>query len=157
MFDLPWHLVTLLNILGVGLMHYSLAWLSSKIPLTKFKEGPLAFGVFQWEEGGELWNRIFKVRSWKKKLPDGAAFFKGGFSKKRLKSRDSNYLNDFLLETRRAEFCHWLCLFFSPIFFLYNPLGAALIMLCYCLLANLPCILAQRVNRPWIERILRKS
>jgi glycosyl-4,4'-diaponeurosporenoate acyltransferase len=42
-----------------------------------------------------------------------------------------------------------------PLFFLWNPPWACLVMTTYALAANLPCILAQRYNRIAVNRALR--
>ena len=65
------------------------------------------------------------------------------------------YLAQFLLETRRAEWAHWCMLGCLPIFFLWNPPWACLVMTAYALAANLPCILAQRYNRIVLDRVVR--
>ena len=70
-------------------------------------------------------------------------------------ARDSSYLAQFLLETRRAELAHWCMLCCLPLFFLWNPPWACLVMTAYALAANLPCILAQRYNRIAIDRAVR--
>ena len=44
----------------------------------------------------------------------------------------------------------------APLFFLWNPWWADLIMLTYALMANLPCIFAQRYNRLRFQRLLAR-
>jgi len=43
----------------------------------------------------------------------------------------------------------------TPVFYLWNPPWACVVMTLYGFAANLPCILVQRANRIKIERILR--
>ena len=33
------------------------------------------FRTFKWEENGMIWQKIFRIQSWKKFLPDGSIFF----------------------------------------------------------------------------------
>ncbi len=73
--------------------------------------------------------------------------FRPGFPKKKLRSRDVDYLQIFYLETCRAEYAHWLTMCGVVPFCLWNEWWAALIMLAYALIVNLPCIIAQRYNR----------
>ncbi|MCG8491787.1 MAG: hypothetical protein MI743_09255, partial [Sneathiellales bacterium] len=82
-----------------------------------------------------------------KYLPDGSAMFKKGFRKKNLKSKDTKYIQQFILELCRAELAHWIVIMFSPIFFIWNYEWVGYIMILYALLVNIPCILAQRYNR----------
>jgi glycosyl-4,4'-diaponeurosporenoate acyltransferase len=109
------------------------------------------------EEEGKLYERVFAIRRWKSLLPDGAAIFRKGFPKKRLQSRDRSYFQSFRIETCRAELIHWIVMAFAPLFALWNPPALAAFMVAYALLANLPCILAQRYNRCRFERILRQD
>jgi hypothetical protein len=66
------------------------------------------------------------------------------------------HLHRFIRETWRGELCHWCALGCAPVFFLWNPWWADLIMVGYGLLANLPCILAQRYNRLRLQRLLSR-
>lgn len=144
------------NVLGVIIQHLGVAWLAMRLPLYWFRNDLLWWRTYAFEQQGQLWNRLFAVKRWKKLLPDGAAWF-GGFSKKRLQSRNPHYLFDFVAETRRAEASHWASFLLCPLYMLYNPPWAAAIMIGYTVIANFPCILAQRVNRPWLIRIATKS
>jgi len=46
---------------------------------------------------------------------------------------------------------------FVPIFFLWNPWWADLIIVIYAVAANVPCILAQRYNRLRFHRLLARK
>jgi glycosyl-4,4'-diaponeurosporenoate acyltransferase len=91
--------------------------------------------------------RIFFVKYFKKYLPDGGALFKGGFEKKHLKEKNITYYKDFLRETRRAEWTHYIQMLPAPIFFLFNPIWVGYVMILYAILANMPCILTQKYNQ----------
>ncbi|MDD3777382.1 MAG: glycosyl-4,4'-diaponeurosporenoate acyltransferase [Actinomycetota bacterium] len=106
-----------------------------------------------WEINKEVYHKIFKVKSWKKFIPDGGTLFKRGFAKKKLAQKSSPYLSQFLNETKRAELTHWLQILPVPVFFLWNQWWVGLIMIAYALLANIPCILLQRHNRLRLQRI----
>ncbi|WNQ10026.1 glycosyl-4,4'-diaponeurosporenoate acyltransferase [Paenibacillus aurantius] len=109
------------------------------------------------ERGGRLYERGLAIKRWKGWLPDGGSWFKGGFSKKKLRSADSAYLSRFLLETRRAEVTHWLAMAPAPLFFLWNDRASGWILMGYALAANLPCIWVQRYNRIRLGRISSKT
>lgn len=88
-------------------------------------------------------------------LPDGAVIFPRGFSKKRMQfPMDRDYLNVFTRETCRAEFTHWLTIGCTFLFLLWNTWWVGLIMFFYSIPVNLPCIIAQRYNRPRLMRLL---
>jgi glycosyl-4,4'-diaponeurosporenoate acyltransferase len=77
-------------------------------------------------------------------------------AKRTLTSTDQAYLATFMAETRRGEIAHWTMLAATPIFYLWNPLWASLVMTSYGVLANLPCILVQRANRTRLFRIVAR-
>jgi hypothetical protein len=108
----------------------------------------------RWEDGGRLYDRVFRVTRWKRALPDGAAWFKRGFRKKSFLSHDRAYLWRFLIETCRGELVHWVVMLCWPLFLLWNPPHVGALMLIYALLANLPFIVVQRYNRFRLQRML---
>lgn len=130
---------------GIAAQHMPSAW---------FAHDRFLFRTRRWEQGGEFWQTLFRVRSWKHLLPDGAKVFRNGFAKRHLRACDSAFLQTFILESRRAELTHWIVLPFTALFFLFNPPIGSLISIAYALAANAPCIIAQRFNRPRIQRVL---
>lgn len=141
----PW--LVAVDILAWLLIHLGVAWLGTELPDRLFKPNAWLFRPRAWERGGGVYQRLFRVRSWKASLPDGAALFRKGFPKARLAGRDPAYLQRFIRETCRGEAVHWAVLAASLLFFLWNPWWVGLIMVAYAALANLPCIITQRYNR----------
>jgi glycosyl-4,4'-diaponeurosporenoate acyltransferase len=128
-------------------IHLGAAWAGTRLPVRLFRPSAPCFRIRPWERRGRVYDRVLRVKAWKDRLPDGASWFSGGFPKRRLLSRDPQYLRRFLQETCRGEAVHWAVLALFPLFFLWNPWWAGLINLAYALLANLPCIVTQRYNR----------
>jgi len=102
-----------------------------------------------------IYERFFRLKSWKKKLPDGAAVFKNGFQKKKLKETSQEYLQDFISETCRAELTHWIVFLFGFIFFIWNIWWVGIVMIMYAIIVNIPCVITQRYNRIKLRRIAR--
>lgn len=150
--ELPTAWVVALNVAGWPVIQLSLAWAFTRMPATWFHppEG------WAWEKGGRFYERRFGIKRWKDKLPDAGPWFGGGFAKGKLGGRDNDYLRRFIRETWRGELCHWCALACAPLFFLWNPLWADLVMAAYAIGANLPCILAQRYNRLRFRRLLAR-
>jgi len=150
--ELPLAWIIVLNVAGWPIIQFSLAWVFTRLPAAWFKPpAPLA-----WERAGWFYERAFGVKHWKHLLPDAARWFAGGFPKRALAGRDTLYLRQFIGETWRGELCHWFALVCAPVFFLWNPWWADLIMVAYALVANLPCIIAQRYNRARFQRLIAK-
>lgn len=111
-----------------------------------------------WEREGNAYQEVFKIKKWKKHLPDGAQFLgRLGFQKKQLNGTRPEYFKAFLMETCRAELTHWILILFAPFFFLWNRPGVGLFMIFYTLLENLPFIIAQRYNRYRFRRLLEQK
>jgi glycosyl-4,4'-diaponeurosporenoate acyltransferase len=127
------------------------------MPSSKFDPQSRLFKTKEWEMQGTLYTKFFAIKKWKSKLPDAAAWFAGGFPKKKILHRDPKYLKEFVVETCRGEGAHWATMLCCPIFFIWNPAWASTVMFIYALAANLPCILTQRYNRIVLQRLITKS
>lgn len=149
-------LIIAVNILAWLIFHIGLAWLGTRIPGKYFNPNFYWFRTFCFEKNGKIYERLFFIKIWKDKIPDGAAWFKGGFRKKKLVKANNEYLLLFIVETCRGETVHWLVFFSSGFFFIWNDIGVGLIMVLYAFLANFPCIIIQRYNRIRLRRIAIK-
>ncbi len=146
--------VWIANICGWPILQIAISAVSLRLPAELFVHDNWITATRKWEHEGRVYRDWLSIRAWKQLLPDGAPWL-GGFSKKKLNARDSDYLAQFLVETRRAEVAHWCMLCCFPIFFLWNPPWACCVMCAYAVASNLPCIVAQRYNRIAIIRLVR--
>jgi glycosyl-4,4'-diaponeurosporenoate acyltransferase len=108
------------------------------------------------ERDGRFYERWFRIKRWKDRLPDAGDLFAGRVSKRKLIAYDPEHLERFAAETRRAELAHWLILAAAPWFFLWNPWWLGLAMVGYGVVANVPCIAIQRYNRARLLRMIRR-
>ncbi|MCR4400299.1 MAG: hypothetical protein QHH05_04600 [Syntrophomonadaceae bacterium] len=152
--ELPAHLTVLLDIALWFAIHLGMSWLVQRMPDQRFAVDNALFRTRRWEQGGQVYQRLFAIRRWKHRLPDGAACFSEGFTKSSLSRHSREYLARFALETRRAELAHWPQILAVPLFFFFNEPWVSAVMVLYALAANLPCIMAQRHNRPRLLRSL---
>ena len=157
MLELPVLPTILLNVAAWLAIHLGVSFGSSRLPLSWFRPEGWLFRTRRWERGGKLYRGLFGIRVWKRFLPDGAAFFRSGFRKRRLPTRSPGYCRRFVLETCRAELCHWLVFGLVPLFFIWNPWYVAWPMVPYAILANAPCIAAQRYNRPRLASLAERG
>ena len=147
-------LVLAANVLGWPILHVAIGFIVIRVPSHIFARDTWLTAPRSWERDGNVYRDWFAIRKWKALLPDGAPWL-GGFAKKKLLSRDPTYIEQFLIEIRRAEIAHWCMLACLPVFFLWNPPWARWVMTAYALAANIPCILVQRYNRFTLNRIAR--
>ena len=115
------------NLLGWPLIHLAVGYVALRLPSRYFARNNWLTTQRRWEFGGRLYRDWLWIRRWKSRLPDGAPWL-GGLPKKKGYARDSSYPAQFLLETRRAELAHWCMLCCLPVFFLWNPPWARMVM-----------------------------
>ena len=116
------------------------------------------FKTRTWEKEGKFYNKFLGVRKWKKFLPELYLFRRDALKKALYRKQPDNgskeLLKKYLLESCRAELSHWLAITPFWIFGFFAPLSVIPYMLLYALVANLPCIIIQRYNRPRIAKLL---
>jgi len=128
------------------------------LPDRFFSPESFFFKTHRFEKNGRIYDRIFRVSRWKHLLPDGGTVLrKRGFKKKTLESFTEENLKRFLTESARGELTHWLAIFPFWIFWLFTPDYVPWIMLGYALIVNIPCIIAQRYNRPRVQHLLKRK
>jgi glycosyl-4,4'-diaponeurosporenoate acyltransferase len=154
--NLPTLPTILLDIATWLIIHMGVSYLMIHIPLSSFDAGFWLYKQRKWEKNGKIYVRTFRLKKWKKKLPDGAALFKKGFQKKHFKGIDNIYLDNFIRETCRAELTHLIMFLLSPVFFIWNIWWVGIVMIIYAILVNLPCIIIQRYNRIRLKRVYSK-
>ncbi|MHB1485217.1 MAG: glycosyl-4,4'-diaponeurosporenoate acyltransferase CrtO family protein [Saccharofermentanales bacterium] len=139
------------------ILQFSAAYICLKIPDKFYSPDSFLYRERKWERSGMIYNSIFKVRKWKKILPDGSnAMNTKAIRKKNLKDFSKPGLQIFLIESCRAELTHVLAILPFWIFGFFAPPVIILYMLIYALIFNLPFIIIQRYNRPRIQRLLKK-
>lgn len=110
----------------------------------------------RFEDGGRFYERRLRIRRWKDRLPEKGDLFRGGFSKRHIRSRSDGFLRRFVAETRRAELVHWMNAGSGPLFLLWSPLDLGIVMVVFGWAAHLPFICIQRYNRARLVRTLAR-
>ena len=150
-------LTTLLFFVIWGTVPMLLAYLCLQIPDRFFEPSRFLWRTHRFEHNGRLYERVFQIRRWKHRLPDGGGVWKKNSYKKRtLADYSEANLHKFLIETSRGELIHWLGILPFWVFGLFAPPVVIWIMLVYALVVNLPCILAQRYNRPRVYALYKR-
>ena len=128
-------------------------YVAHRLPAQWLQRDSWLLRLHRTERSGRHYDRVLRIKRWKDLLPEAGGLFRGGFAKRRIR-HDRAYLEQFLVETRRAELAHWPILALGPTFYAWMPWWLASAMLGYALAANVPCILVQRYNRARLERAL---
>jgi glycosyl-4,4'-diaponeurosporenoate acyltransferase len=128
-----------------------------KMPDRFFSPFSLPYREFRWEKSGLLYGRVLMVRKWKDLLPElGLLIFRGGRRKRALHDFTKPGLEKFLVESCRAEWTHLLSILLFLLLSFFVPGKAALFLIVYGLMTNLPCVIVQRYNRPRVLKLLEK-
>jgi glycosyl-4,4'-diaponeurosporenoate acyltransferase len=153
---LPTAITIMIDVAVWLVVHMGVSYIMSRQTLTSFDSNSWLYRGRTWERNGRFYEKCFRLKLWKKTLPDGAAIFKYGFEKRQLKETNKEYLDSFMKETCRAELTHWIVFLFGPLFLLWNLFWVGMVMILYAALANMPCIITQRYNRIRLQRIIRR-
>ena len=139
--------IVILNVVGIPAIHLGISWIYTRLPRERFDPQSPLFRIRPWEDGGRVYQRIFRIRKWKHLLPDAAPWF-DGFAKGKLGDKDPGYLRAFIAETCRGEAAHYAQIPGILLTLIWNPWPvAAIVMILYAFLSNLPCLILQRFTR----------
>ncbi|HRQ88735.1 MAG TPA: hypothetical protein PLA50_08045 [Bacteroidia bacterium] len=155
--ELPPVWIVVLNCLAVPAIHLGVSWFFTRLDAARFRpESPL-WRERRWERGGDIYQRLFRIRAWKRFLPDAAPWF-DGFAKGRLRDKDPAYLRAFVVETCRGEAAHLAQIPALCLVLIWNPWPAAAIaMLIYAVVSNLPCLILQRFTRARLRKAVAEK
>jgi glycosyl-4,4'-diaponeurosporenoate acyltransferase len=138
---------------GIGLATGALA---NRVPMRWMQRDTWLTRLRPVESDGRFYERRLRIRRWKDLLPEAGDMFRGGFSKRRIRSRDPEHLLRFVAETRRAEYVHWANAVAGVLFLPFLPLWAGAVMVTFGLAVHLPFVFIQRYNRARLVRTLHR-
>jgi glycosyl-4,4'-diaponeurosporenoate acyltransferase len=151
--SIPWTAAVVVDALAWTLWSVTVGALMARRPEVSFRHDGPVLRLRAFEIDGAWYERVWRVRSWKRLLPEAGNVF-GGRSKRRLPALGREGVRAFLAECRRGERVHWWLLAATPLFALWNPPGLFVAMVAFAVVANIPCVVVLRYNR---ARILRRQ
>ena len=86
-----WFWLALTNAAGCVTVQMGIAWGITQLPGRLFRPEAGLYRKRSLENDGRIYERFFLIRKWKPLLPDGAAWFRGGFPKQSLQDRSPEY------------------------------------------------------------------
>jgi glycosyl-4,4'-diaponeurosporenoate acyltransferase len=153
LWEVPNAAAVVLDVVGWGVAHAGTGYLAHRVPVPWLARDRWWFRPRRGESVGFYRHRL-RITRWKDRLPEAGALFAGGVSKRHVPDGAGGGLERFVVETRRAELGHVLCALCGPVFVLWNPPVAALLLVAYGVLVNAPFVAVQRYNRIRAERVL---
>ena len=143
--DQPFLNILLINILLGAVWHYAMFFLCIVKSSKTFSPHRKIFQPHKWEHEGRYYENVLKIKKWKDILPQHIG--KDGFSKDHIDDVSLEYIDEFILETCRAEWDHSMnCLFAIVILLINDTIMGAALTLCL-LLGNVPFVCIQRYKR----------
>jgi glycosyl-4,4'-diaponeurosporenoate acyltransferase len=131
-----------------------MTFLGQKIPLKFFSPKIWLFKERLWEKGGDIYQQLFRVKSWKTSLPEVGDFIKSVFKKKHLWEFTKDYLSCFILESCKAELTHWIIIVSAFLISWWDRISVSWAVFWFSVLLNSPYIIIQRYNRPRILKLV---
>lgn len=131
----------------------AIGYLAQRTPDARFAADDAITELRPFERDGAWYRDRLHIERWKHRLPEAGAAF-GGFAKRSVSGGDPVVLEQFVVETRRAEHAHWGMAAGAALTLLWNPWWAAPVNGTVAGVSNLPCIAVQRYNRARLRRTL---
>jgi glycosyl-4,4'-diaponeurosporenoate acyltransferase len=146
----------ILDIVAWLIFHLSIGYFSSRIPIGHFNPDDSWYQTKSWERDGEIYQRIFYVKNWKKLIPSGGALYPNTYEIKHLTDLSIENVRIWIKESCRSEFCHFVMIVPGFLFYLWNNVETGTWMVVYAILNNLEPIVMQRYNRPRVRKVLAR-
>jgi glycosyl-4,4'-diaponeurosporenoate acyltransferase len=143
-----------LDIIAWLIFHLSIGYVTSQIPIDRFDPNKKWYQTRPWEKDGQIYQKIFRVKDWKRYIPSGAALYKNAYEIRRITTFTVQNVSTWLKESCRSEFCHFAMIIPGIFFFLWNSVTGGWIMMIYAIVNNLVPIVMQRYNRPRVRKLL---
>lgn len=124
------------------------------VPRSFFHSLRPRYKSFKFENNGLFYDKYLKISKWKDKMPKFSAIMHKGFSMEAVEKLSPEYLEIFIDETIRSEFCHIFLILSSPVFYIVNDTFAwGTAMTAAFAAGNFLFIMIQRYNRPRLMRV----
>jgi len=150
---MPPAVTILVDVVAWGVFHSATGYAAHRLGDHRLGRDGWLLRLRRFETAGAWYRRRLRIHRWKDRLPDAGDLFRGGVSKRHLPAYDAAGLQAFARETRRAELAHWWAMCCGPIFVLWNAPLAAVLLVAYGVVVNLPFVLIQRYNRARIQAL----
>lgn len=142
------------NIIIYFLVSVLCIFLTSKLPMGKQILSKWFFKEMVWEDGGAIYQRLFKIRNWKKIIVDSSDLISTIFSRKAISSLEKDNLHGYLIKSCRSELTHWFSILASFLFVLWCSFPQAATIILIAFIINLPFVIVQRYKRSKINTAL---
>ena len=138
----------LYSLIYIALLGVLSHFVGQALPRKWFDAGKTPYKSADWEKGGKVYEKL-GIKRWKDIAPDMSRIMPDMVKKKLTSENKERGMDTLIAETCVAECVHWGLIILSfGILFWWRGVWAAVFLLVYNILGNLPFIIIQRYNRP---------
>lgn len=138
-------LYSLIYIALLGILSH---FIGQALPRSRFDAGKFPYKPAEWEKGGKIYEKL-GIKRWKDIMPDMSRIMPDMVKKKLTSENKEQGMGALIAETCVAECVHWWLIVLSlAVLIWWRGVWAAVFLLVYNILGNLPFIIIQRYNRP---------
>lgn len=147
-------LYSLLYLIVLGILAFPFGRI---LALKKWNPYAFPFKEYSWEDGGKLYERALKIKSWKTRVPDVSKAVPWIVPKKTISMLSGDRLDLMIQETCVAELTHLiLCPLSVPVICIMDNIGGVVLFILDVIFGNLSFMVIQRYNRFRYLRTRRK-
>ncbi len=147
-------LLLLTDILLWFIIQFIISIVISILPDGIFNPEGFLFKCREWENQGKIYEELFKIRSWKTKLPVSHDLSYEVINLRELRLNGTKHIKRYLSKSCKAEAIHILASFIMIVFIFRYDLLVTLIIVMITSLINIPFVIIQRYNRPRLIKYL---
>ena len=131
--------------------------IGESLPRKRFHYDAWPYKPYAWEEDGMFYNRVLRIRKWRKYLPDKSKAVKSMYRKSLGTRFSESHVERLIQESCVAEFVHLMLILSSPFIAAFMDGRAALFCGIAFAVGNVPFVLIQRYNRPKLIKLYRAA
>ena len=131
--------------------------IGESLPRKRFHYDAWPYKPYAWEDDGAFYNRVLRIRRWRRFLPDKSKAVKSMYRKSLGANFSESHVKRLIQESCVAEFVHLMLALSSPFVFAFMEGKGALFCCIAFALGNVPFILIQRYNRPMLVKLYRAA
>lgn len=152
--ELSNHELFFVDLIYMLIIQAVIGFISAHLPSRLINPRRKTYQPRKWEKEGNFYQQVFRVKDWKPLVWDAGQVFQKDFKKDHINISNPKNLERWIMETCRAEWCHWVTFILILPLFSFNPPGLIFFWLIYDSVLNLVPIIVQRYNRPRLMRML---
>ncbi len=143
------------SVIYVAVLGVASHFIGEALPRKWFVWNRFPYRTYAWEKNGKVYD-VFRIRTWKDRVPDMSRILKDMVPKRVGKCPKSKDVWVLVSETCVAEAVHAVLCFLAPVIWLFWRNGIGVLLTFVFIVCNLPFIMIQRYNRPTLVSLAQR-